>query len=142
MNRTLLIALFIAGMSFQESSAQGLIRNRIFRIIAFKRGNNAVTSMSNHKELIPSLKMYIPNAFTPNGDGLNDRFGVKGEGISGFRMVVFDRWGEVVFESDRPDLQWDGNYRGQPAQQGTYVYQVFADGSENRMRTGSVTLVR
>lgn len=86
--------------------------------------------------------MYIPNAFTPNGDGINDQFGIKGEGIKDYRILVYNRWGEVIFESDTPDKLWDGTYKGQAVQQDTYVYQVFTRSTGQRSRTGSVTLVR
>lgn len=142
MRQSFIIVLLTVGLFTSEVQAQNILKNSIYRIIAFKRGNHAVTSQSNYKELVPPLKMYIPNAFTPNGDGLNDQFGVKGEGIGDFRMLVYDRWGEVIFESDRPEKQWDGNYKGQPVQQGTYVYQVYTKGTDKRSRTGSVTLIR
>lgn len=122
--------------------AQDVLPNKVYRVTAFKRGETTVTSQSNHAEVIPPLQLYIPNAFTPNGDGMNDQFGVKGEGIRDFQIYVYDRWGEVIFESNNPSKQWDGSYKGQPVQEGTYVYQVFSNGSGKRSRTGSVTLVR
>ncbi|MEY4594525.1 MAG: hypothetical protein RIQ47_935 [Bacteroidota bacterium] len=122
--------------------AQDVLDNKIYRVTAYKRGDNAVVSQSNHAEVVPPLRLYIPNAFTPNGDGMNDVFGVKGEGIQDFELLVYDRWGEVIFESTDPVKQWDGSYKGQPVQEGTYVYQVFTKDFGRRSRTGSVTLVR
>lgn len=108
--------------------AQNVLDNKTYRVTALQRGNNSITSMSNYAEVIPPLSIYIPNAFTPNGDGMNDVFGVKGEGIRNFHLYVYDRWGEVVFETTNPKQQWDGNYAGNPVEQGVYVYQVFASG--------------
>jgi gliding motility-associated-like protein len=53
---------------------------------------------------------YAPNAFTPNGDGLNDEFMVKGTGLSseGFKMIIYNRWGELVFESNDINIGWNG----------------------------------
>lgn len=98
--------------------------------------------MSNYAEVIPPLSIYIPNAFTPNGDGMNDAFGVKGEGIRNFHLYIYNRWGEVIFETTNPKQQWDGSYAGNPVEQGVYVYQVFASGFGKNSKTGSVTLVR
>lgn len=122
--------------------AQNVLDNKVYRVTAIQRGNNSITSMSNYTEVIPPLSIYIPNAFTPNGDGINDAFGVKGEGIRNYHLYVYNRWGEVVFESTNPKQQWDGNYAGNPVEQGVYVYQVFASGLGKNSRTGSVTLVR
>ena len=122
--------------------AQNVLENKTYRVTALQRGNNSITSMSNYAEVIPPLSIYIPNAFTPNGDGMNDVFGVKGEGIRNFHLYVYDRWGEVVFETTNPKQQWDGNYAGNPVEQGVYVYQVFASGLGKNSKTGSVTLVR
>jgi gliding motility-associated-like protein len=142
MKRAFLLAILFVGLWSVEARSQNILKNTIYRIIAFKRGNNLVVSQSNYKEIVPPLRMYIPSAFTPNGDGLNDRFGVKGEGLATFRMLVYDRWGEVIFESDDAAEQWDGSFKGQPVQQGTYVYQVFTPGDNRGSRTGSVTLIR
>jgi gliding motility-associated-like protein len=142
MKHTLLIVSVFFGLLAGEATAQSLLKNVIYRVTAFKRGNTMIVSQSNHKEIIPPLRMYIPSAFTPNGDGLNDQFGVKGEGVTDFRIRVYDRWGEVIFESDNAQLQWDGSYKGQPVQEGTYVYQVSAKGLDRRNATGSVTLIR
>lgn len=125
-----------------QVAAQNVLDNKTYRVTAYKRGDNSVVSQSNHAEVIPPLRLYIPNAFTPNGDGMNDAFGVKGEGIQDFQLLVYDRWGEVIFESTDPVKQWDGSYKGQPVQEGTYVYQVFTKDFGRRSRTGSVTLVR
>ena len=82
--------------------AQNVLDNKTYRVTALQRGNNSITSMSNYAEVIPPLSIYIQNAFTPNGDGMNDVFGVKGEGIRIFHLYVYDRWSEVVFESTNP----------------------------------------
>ena len=122
--------------------AQTVLSNKVYRVTAVKRGNPSVTSQSNYAEVIPDLKIYIPSAFTPNGDGINDQFGVKGEGINGFHLYVYDRWGLVLFETTDPRHGWDGTYKGQPVQQDTYVYEVTNENDGRRPRTGSVTLIR
>lgn len=77
-------------------------------------------------EVIPEFTIYIPNAFTPNGDGKNETFNVYGQEISEFRMYIFDRWGNQVFSTDKQDEGWNGhaNNGSDAAQQDVYVYRV------------------
>ncbi len=60
----------------------------------------------------PAYVLFIPNAFTPNSDGLNDGFKAVGIGVSQFKLQVFDRWGALIFESDDINKAWDGSVRG------------------------------
>jgi gliding motility-associated-like protein len=90
----------------------------------------------------------IPNAFTPNGNGENDVFMLKGISIV-LHMVIYSRWGEKVFERDnfiageRANC-WDGTYKGQPCATGTYVYFVEMEcpSGGTFTRKGTVVLVR
>lgn len=86
----------------------------------------------------------VPNAFTPNGDGVNDCFGIKYWGYVGkFEMSVFNRWGERVFFSENPDQCWDGTFKGQPQPAGTYVYRIVASAlCGNAVKSGTVILIR
>jgi gliding motility-associated-like protein len=70
-----------------------------------------------------------PNIFTPNGDGVNDRFVPQPLNAARTRILnvkIFNRWGELLFEGDnlRPDTQWDGTYKGKRVPQETYVYAI------------------
>lgn len=108
-------------------------------------GKNCTTYASNRIEVGPGAGVYIPNAFTPNGDGVNDVFEVFGESLQSVGMTVFDRWGEKVFDSGTSQwAAWDGTYRGvmQPPGVFTYFVQlVYLDGSR-ATREGSITLIR
>lgn len=90
----------------------------------------------------------VPQAFTPNSDGLNDLFKPSiepGCTISGYQLSVFNRWGELVFISDFRNNGWDGMYKGMPADMGVYMYSLqFFVGVDDKptYRTGSVTLIR
>lgn len=68
--------------------------------------------------------VYIPNIFSPNGDGNNDVYLVQGKGITNFSLRIYDRWGENVFESDDLNDGWNGEYKGKPVEQGAYPYSV------------------
>lgn len=88
---------------------------------------------------------FIPNAFTPNGDGENDFFMGEGIGISDFKFLVFDRWGNRIFESDNPALGWNGVLpNGNPAQIDVYVYKIYILDVMNEDHTyiGHFSLVR
>ena len=65
------------------------------------------------------FNLYVPNAFTPNDDGLNDVFQVEGTGInaSNFQLDIFNRWGELIYETYEPTDQWDGRYYKTPIAQ-------------------------
>ncbi len=117
--------------------------SRKYRVTAYKYGNNSITSLSNETEVVPSMYIYIPNSFTPNGDGLNDTFGISGQAINTFSMQIFNRWGEKVFETKNASQTWDGTFNGQKVQQGVYVYKITAANNTGRKsaKEGTVTVV-
>ncbi len=91
--------------------------------------------------------VYVPSAFTPNNDGINDMFGPVLTGIilDDFHFTVFNRWGQMVFETDNPKEFWDGTYRNEEAKPDTYTWQLTYR-SNNKIRkgreSGTITLVR
>ena len=118
-----------------------------YRIVAYSNEINFVISESNTTLIkkIEFLSLYIPNAFTPDGDGINDLFFAKGVNISEFNIKIYNRWGEKIFESDNMLEAWDGTYNNLPAPQGSYVFSIFAhDNSSNEYITkkGNVILIR
>ena len=97
--------------------------------------------------VIPLHTVYIPNAFTPNGDGNNDVFSVYGDlGLLTYlHAKVFDRWGELVFESNDINFAWDGTFKGKKEVSQVFVYEikvVFLDGYSPDLYKGSLTLLR
>jgi gliding motility-associated-like protein len=93
--------------------------------------------------------IYVPNAFTPDGDGVNDIFKIYGRGFKTFRLIIFDRWGEKIFETIDPNSGWDGTYKGKELTPGVYVYYVdieFFSGKAPEeyyhYKKGSVTLIK
>lgn len=74
----------------------------------------------------PEFAVYIPNVFTPDGDGLNDTFRVAGVGLSekNFKMNIINRWGQVVFSTTDINEGWDGKFKGEFCKDGEYVYYI------------------
>ncbi len=96
-------------------------------------------------QINPEYTFFIPDAFSPNGDGLNDVFLPQGKRISSFEMQVLDRWGGVIFESESIDLGWDGNnYSGEKLDDGIYLYQIILYDVNERLwvYNGELSLMR
>lgn len=118
-------------------------------------GNGCTGVVSHDVEILPNYDITIPNAFTPNPNGGsggsydpndlgNDVFYPFVKFVKDFKMRIYNRWGELVFESNDVLLGWDGYYRGQLSQQDVYVYQMwirFVDDKEIE-RKGDLTLFR
>lgn len=92
----------------------------------------------------PPFKFFIPNAFTPTNDFINDFFDGKGEGFVEYEMQIFNRWGEEIYKSETYGRGWPGIYKGKPVQLGVYVYKfklITPVGLTYRYQ-GHVTLLR
>ena len=92
----------------------------------------------------PVFTFYVPNSFTPDANGINDEFFGQGEGFDFYSMFIYDRWGELIFYSEDADYHWDGTYKGEKAQMGTYAYRFYLldwQGHDHEY-TGHVTLHR
>lgn len=115
-----------------------------YRVTAVKKGTDNVYSESNTIDVKPPLNLFIPNAFTPNGDGLNDTFGALCQGVDDYSIRLFNRWGELIFESNDVNSQWDGFYKGEKAMPGSYIYEVSASGFYDKTinRKGTVTIIK
>ncbi|MBI2271484.1 MAG: gliding motility-associated C-terminal domain-containing protein [Bacteroidetes bacterium] len=118
--------------------------SEVYRVTAFKKGNNKILSQSNTVEITPGFTLYIPDAFTPNNDRLNDTFGAVGKGIVEYKMVIYDRWGNFVFESTDINKQWDGTFLDVLCKQDMYVYRISASGENTQriIKTGSLMLLQ
>jgi gliding motility-associated-like protein len=100
--------------------------------------SNATVFVDGKREL------FVPNIFSPNGDGANDVFAVYGFGIRDFDLKIFNRWGEKVFETTTQGVGWDGTFKGKLLNPEVYTYLldiVYLDGKKT-MQTGTVTMVR
>lgn len=88
--------------------------------------------------------VWVPNIFSPNADGENDILFVRGEGVTYLSFVIYDRWGEKIFETTALDQGWDGTFKGEeldPAVFAYYLNATFVDGSQSVV-SGNITLVR
>jgi gliding motility-associated-like protein len=89
--------------------------------------------------------VFIPTAFTPNGDGENELFRGTAVGIKEYELIIFNRWGEVMFQSTDPTEGWDGNHpNGKEAIEGVYAWSVYAKGQNDVLilKKGQLTLFR
>jgi len=103
-------------------------------------------SFSDEIAIEPVLFFYIPNAFTPNGNGKNEIFSAVGEEINDFEMQIYNRWGEMIYETKDLNKGWDGSAKGNSniSQEGVYVYNIaLTDGrGEKHKLLGHVTLIK
>lgn len=132
--------------SFVNSNLPPAQARFCYRVIAREsEGGCGLESQSNEICVTFPPRYFLPNAFSPNGDGHNDRFEVKGLFVNSFNLTIFNRWGLKVFQSQSLDETWDGNTSsGGQAQEGVYMYLVQIEGFDGEMfeRSGSVTLIR
>jgi gliding motility-associated-like protein len=93
----------------------------------------------------PETLVFVPNAFTPNGNETNEVFKVTAVGIKEFSLIIFSRWGEVMFETLDPSLGWNGrSANDKKAIEGVYTWHVFAKGENDKViqKKGYLTLLR
>ena len=89
-------------------------------------------------------EIFIPNAFTPDNDGINDILFFRGNSVNKLYLTIYDRWGQQVFETDNKKKGWDGTYKGKEAGAGVYVYYVEGTcyGGYSFFKKGNITLMR
>ena len=88
--------------------------------------------------------VFVPNAFSPNGDDHNDILYVEGLTLISIDFAIYDRWGERIFATTNPQIGWDGTFRGKPCEPGVYVYYLTATciGGAEYVKKGNITLMR
>jgi gliding motility-associated-like protein len=142
MKASKILSLILLLVSF-GLNAQNEAEATKYRVTAYKNGQAHVFSMSNEITTFPNLQLYIPSAFTPNSDGLNDLFGAVGEGVEDYHLTIYNRWGNKIFESTDMSNKWDGTFNGERVELGTYTYSLSAKGiKKNELyKSGMVTVV-
>jgi gliding motility-associated-like protein len=113
--------------------------------VSSTNGNCAGAAKTYRITVLPlNRDVFVPNVFTPNGDGRNDQLFVFGNYITRLEMRIFNQWGEMIKLINNPAVGWDGTHNGKPQPVGVYVYTLratLADGTEVNKK-GSITLVR
>lgn len=93
--------------------------------------------------ILPDFSIFVPNAFTPNGDNLNDVFIPVTRGATQFRLQIFNRWGANIFESTEQAKGWDGTFKDEACKAGVYVWKlIISNNREEKELIGSVLLER
>ena len=93
-------------------------------IVTTVTGQNCIKSDTLHVYVSHSQSLFVPNAFTPNSDGANEVFRAKVKGVAKYRLAIFNRWGELLFETNDPLSGWNGRYKNMLQPIGAYVYLI------------------
>ena len=106
--------------------------------------SGCVDSMTKIVEVISPEIIFVPSAFSPNGDNVNDYFSVVHNNIRELKITVYNEWGQLIFTSAEPDFHWDGIFHGRLIDQGLYGYRIQATGTfgENFDLQGKLTVLR
>lgn len=123
-------------------AALSVIAGGVYELRAYKSGCVLSDTVVVDPVCAPSKTIFIPNAFTPDGNQINDSFRIHlpdDEIPSSFLMTIYDRWGGVLFSTDDFMMGWDGTYNSTPADVGTYIYTIKFD---EELMSGEVVLLR
>ena len=131
------------GTNYTDRALSDQLQVLSYRIRATSADGTQV-SYSNLQQVEQEVQVYVPSAFTPNGDGLNDELEVKGRFIQDYTLKVYNSLGNVVFQSTDAAIRWDGTFQGRLLPAGAYAYElvVKTNFGATKRRTGTVTLLR
>lgn len=115
-------------------------------ILTVTDNHNCVDTAMVLITVVPDVVIYVPNAFTPNADGVNDVWMpvISNYGDEFFEVVIYSRWGELIFKSSDPHVGWNGKHNGKLVEAGVFTYKItYGDVFNNKyVKTGTVTVVR
>ena len=125
-------------------------KTTIYSLTAINDGGCATTDSIRVQVICNGANFFVPNTFSPNGDGVNDHFIVNGVGINVIPSItIYNRWGQIVFQKSNfapndPSVAWDGTFNGQPAPSDVYIYtiQILCNNATLIPYHGNVTLIR
>ena len=144
--QALLYATGATSYNWEGESSDTIIKQPSTTTTYFVTGYDA-NGCSNSSEATVVVEycsdLYIPNAFSPNGDGQNDYFRLHGD-IREMELMIFNRWGEKVFESNDQSNYWDGTFNGHSLSSGVFVYVARLDLYQDEITTkkGNITLIK
>jgi gliding motility-associated-like protein len=133
------------GLGLTASDIADANAGRLFYMVRVNAGGaENLVSYSNKVELSLSPVVYIPDAFTPNTDGINDLFELKTRFVKSIDLTIFNRWGDPVFHSTELSKSWDGKVNGGDAPVGSYAYTLKIEGNKGESSTerGTLSLIR
>ncbi len=128
--------------SHDYSTTQSAIYSLVTLVVSDQQG--LCTDSSTRQVILHEYTLYVPNSFSPNGDGLNDVFLPKGTGIKEWELILYDRWGMELFTSKDLNTGWDATFKGKKVQEDTYVYVIHATefrGTQHQL-SGIVNVVK
>ncbi len=102
-------------------------------------------SLSDIVQILPEYRFWMPNAFTPDDNGINDTFKPSVMGVANYEFAIYDRWGKRIFYTNDPKQGWDGNFKGEFCKQDIYAWRIsFKNVVTNQpmIQSGHVTLLR
>ncbi len=114
-------------------------------LVSLDTSSGCSDTMQHEIDVIDDKRVFLPIAFSPNNDNLNDYFRPFGLGRDDVKMSIYNRWGELLYSSVGDPAGWDGNYRGKPCPQDVYVFILEMEGPESRspnLYYGTLTLLR
>jgi gliding motility-associated-like protein len=145
--KLVILMLFPVGIIHSQYSGDPAYNENLntYRIVAVKNLNEQIVSVSNTVSVEKPYTLYVPNAFSPDNDGINDYFRILGQGLTDIEVEVYNRWGQMVFKSYDMDDQWDGRFKGKMMPVGSYVYKIKTKdygSDQNFLKSGTVALIR
>jgi gliding motility-associated-like protein len=110
-------------------------------------GEGCSDSITLEIQIVPDILLYVPNTFTPDNDEHNQNWFISVDGVDfeNFYLVLYNRWGEIVWESRDPKTSWDGTYNGRIVPNGTYIWKITYKEKDNdgkKFHTGSINVLR
>lgn len=143
------------GTTFTEPSSGATGRTHtvtplapVTKVTILVRANGAITCQTGLSAAVSGQtlpdQVFVPNSFTPNNDGRNDTWQVYGYTYKSQRVMIFNQWGEKVFEATGPQVSWDGTSKGKPQPSGVYMYvvQLTLNNGGTDYKKGSINLIR
>jgi len=139
-----------SGLNGLTHTVSGLQALQPVTIIVYAIGSSVCEQSANSDAVTGTTlsplgdQIFVPNAFTPNGDGKNDIVYVRGANVKSLKFYIYDQWGELIYTSLNIANGWDGTYKGSKEPVGVYVYYVEAIMNDGKQvsKKGSVTLLR
>ncbi|HIF14076.1 MAG TPA: T9SS type B sorting domain-containing protein [Bacteroidetes bacterium] len=126
-----------------SSPTANTLSNTMYYVV-IEDSNACYINDSVFVEILDLYNVYVPTAFTPNNDGKNDKFRINGNGIKDYHMIIYDRWGQRVYESHDISESWDGFVKGKDSNLKTYAYYlklVYLNQNEE-IKTGSINMIK